>query len=106
MEVDTGSAAEAVVEWSRRIARTALDEQMAREYGWFARLIEEKKHQNNYQFFNWLAARPEAEGLLRWCLYVLKESPELHWVCAEARSIFQAPTSRQPHLLKIVEEFE
>jgi len=106
MKVATGIASEAVVEWSRKIAKTALDERMADEYKWFARLIEEKKLLNNHQFFNWLATRSEAVGLLRWCLYVLKESPELHWFCAEARKVFEIPTSRQPDLLKIVEEFE
>ncbi len=79
---------------------------MAIEYEWFAKLIEEKNHLNNHQFFNWLATRPEAVGLLRWCLFVLKESSELDWFCAEARKVFEAPTSSQPHLLKIVEEFE
>lgn len=106
MVVDTGIASKAVVKWSRRISRAVLDERMADEYEWFAKLVEDKKHLNNHQFFSWLATRPEAEDLLRWCLFVLEESSELDWVCAESRKVFEEPTSRKPHLLKIVEEFE
>lgn len=106
MGVVIGSASEAVVEWSRRISRTVLDERMAIEYKWFAELIEAKTHLNNHQFFNWLATRPEAVGLLRWCLFILKGSSELFWFCAEARKVYEAPTSIQPHLLNILERYE
>lgn len=107
MEVVIGSAAKVVRDGARHISRKACDSHMSVEYDWFAKVIENIGDRlNNHQFFTRIAKRPEAVGLLRWCLFVLKGSSELFWFCAEARNVYEAPTFSQPHLLKILKRYE
>lgn len=103
-----GSASLAVLERIESASRSAerTDMRAAEELQWLADIVRKMIPLNNHQFFQRISERRDAEVFLRWCLSVLKGSPDFEWVCSEAEKVYSSPTSHQPNLLNIVGEFK
>ena len=96
-----------VLDRARGVSRSAFDRHVAAHYDWFVKVIEKMGRPNNHQFFVRIAERKDDAGaFLNWCLCILKGTPDLAWFRSEAIKAYGDPTTSQPHLLKIVEEFE
>lgn len=103
-----GNAPLVVLERIEHASRKAEreDNMGAAELEWLAGVVKKMIPLNNHQFFQRISERRDAEVFLRWCLSVMKGSPDFDWVCSEAEKVYSSPTSHQPNLLEIVGEFK
>ena len=95
-----------LVEKASLIAAVGKDRRAADELDWLTGVLRTMHTHNNYQFFRRIAKRKDAVQLIRWCMCLLKDSPDRDWIIHEAEKVYGAGVPPfQPTLLEIVRKF-
>ena len=88
--------------WVRE-ALAKADKSSAHELGWLEGQLLQLSDSSSGQFFRQLAQKPDPASLLKWLLWLGRNSPDFGWFVEEAKRVY---SRWDPSLLGLVESFE
>ena len=100
------AAVRTVLGWVEE-AELKADRGFQHELDWLTEELRRMLHLSNYQFFRRVAMRDDSIQLLKWILYLARNSGDRNWILNEAMGVYGSGIPPfQPALLALVRQFK